>query len=203
MSLRNRYNISNKGHRRRENYFNLSSLMSKVSYSLRKLNNLFPIQSYAFGSGMGRGQGRGRRGGFGSGRGAGWYGQGNVVNQPQLVAPTGEFKVAIATEGSGGLEDVVSSRFGRCPTFTVVTISSNSIKDVKVLQNQAAFEPQGVGIASVQMLANEGVKIIIAGNFGPNASQVAMQLGIQTVVVPSGIKVREALDKYILRTLDF
>ena len=187
MNSRNRYNISNKDHRRQDK-FNLSSLLNKFDF--------FSNRSYAFGSGRGRGQGRGR---FGAGRGAGWYGQSNIPNQQQFITQTGEFKVAVATEGAGGLEDIVSSRFGRCPTFTLVTVNKNNIKDVKVMQNQAAFEPQGVGVASIQMLANESVKIIIAGNFGPNAYQVAMQLGIQTIAVPPGIKVREALEKYVLK----
>jgi len=112
--------------------------------------------------------------------------------------PAGAFKVAVATEGSGGLDDAVSPRFGRCPSFTIVTIESDNIKDVKVIQNQAAFAAHGAGIAAVQALANEGVKVIVAGRFGPWASQASMQFGMQMVMVPPGTPVRDAINGYIL-----
>jgi len=147
----------------------------------------------AFPGGFGRGQGRGR------GR---WnlppYAQGPPIYQQQFPSLLqGNYKVAVATEGPGGLDDIVSARFGRCPTFTVLTIENGNIKDVRVIQNQAAFAPQGAGISSIQLLANEGVRFIIAGNFGPNVSQVAAQLGIQMIPVPPGIRVREAIQNLV------
>ena len=163
---------------------------------MNKTNN------YSFsGPGYGPGYGRRRGGGRGLGPGApGPYGPPPPVPPPQqpFRMPAGTFKVAVATEGPGGLDDVVSPRFGRCPSFTIVTIGGGSIKDVKVIQNQAAFAARGAGIAAVQALANEGVKVIVAGRFGPWASQASMQFGMQMVMVPPGIRVRDAINGYIL-----
>lgn len=93
---------------------------------------------------------------------------------------------------------MVSPVFGRCPTFTVVDVEGGEIKGVQVIPNQAMYAPHGAGIAAVQTLANLGVKIILAGRFGPWASQATMQFGIQTLTVPPGIKVRDAVYRYVL-----
>lgn len=135
--------------------------------------------------------------GWGCGRGMGPHWPPPVPPQPFRM-PAGTFKVAVATEGPGGLDDVVSSRFGRCPSFTIVTIEGGNIKDVKVVQNQAAFAARGAGIAAIQALTSEGVTVIVAGRFGPWASQASTQLGVQIVMVPPGTRVRDAIDKYIL-----
>lgn len=112
--------------------------------------------------------------------------------------PTGRFKVGVANQGSGELDDMVSPMFGRCPGFTIVEIEGKEIKNVKVLPNQYVSSPSGVGIAVVQMLANEGVKYILAGRFGPNVSTVSGQLGIQMVMVPSGVRIRDAINQFII-----
>ena len=117
---------------------------------------------------------------------------------PKPSPPPGRFKVAVASQGQGGLDDVVSPIFGRCPAFTVVEVEGKEIKGVKVLPNQFISAPRGVGIAVVQMLANEGVRYIVAGRFGPWASTASGQFGIQLVMVPPGIRVRDAINQYII-----
>ncbi len=161
-------------------------------------NQISKVYSFS-GPGYGPGYGRGRRGGVGPG-GTGPYGPPPPYPPPQqpFRMPAGAFKVAVATEGPGGLDDIVSPRFGRCPTFTIVTIDGGNIKDVRAVQNPAAFAAHGAGIAAVQTLANQGVKVIVAGRFGPWASQASIQFGMQMVMVPPGIRVRDAINGYIL-----
>jgi predicted Fe-Mo cluster-binding NifX family protein len=112
--------------------------------------------------------------------------------------PTGRFKVGVASQGAGGLDDMVSPMFGRCPSFTLVEVEGKAIKGAKVLPNQYVSAPSGVGIAVVQMLANEGVRYILAGRFGPNVSAVASQFGIQMVMAPPGVKIKDAINQYII-----
>ena len=88
--------------------------------------------------------------------------------------------------------------FGRCPNFTIVEIDGKEIKNVKILPNQFISSPSGVGIAVVQMLAAEGVGHILAGRFGPNVSAVASQFGIQMVMAPPGVKIKDAINQYII-----
>ena len=158
-----------------------------------------------FGPGMGMGRGMGR------GMGAGPYGSVYpsmtpvTPYPPQQVSNTSpkltgrfSFKVGVASQGLGGLDDMVSPIFGRCPNFTIVEIEGEDIKNVKVLPNQFLSSQSGVGIAVVQMLASEGVGYILAGRFGPNASAVAGQFGIQMVMASPGVKIKDAIKQYII-----
>jgi len=106
-------------------------------------------------------------------------------------------KVAVASQGQGGLNDMVSPMFGRCPTFTIVEIENGEIKGVNVVPNQAAYAMQGAGIAAVQALANMGVNAILAGSFGPNAFAVCSQAGIQMIQVQPGTRVEDAVQSFI------
>lgn len=123
-----------------------------------------------------------------------------------IVPPpsTGRLKVAVASQGQGGLDDVVSPMFGRCPTFTIVDIENGGIKGVNVVPNQAASAMRGAGIAAVQTLASLGVNAILAGRFGPNAYAACNQSGIQMVEAQPGTRIRDAVQSFIsgrLRTI--
>ena len=154
-----------------------------------------------FGPGMGRGMGR-RMGPYP-------YGPAYPPMVPPMPyppqqmpkpssPPTGRFKIGVASQGPGGLDDMVSPIFGRCPSFSIVEIEGKDIKNVKVVPNQFVSAPRGVGIAVVQMLANEGVKFILAGRFGPWASSTSNQFGIQMIMVPPGVRIRDAINQYII-----
>ncbi len=105
----------------------------------------------------------------------------------------GRIKVAVACEGRGGLDDLVSMRFGRAPTFTILEVEAGQIKNVSVEYNPYVNQPHGVGIAISQYFASKGVNVAVAGRFGPNAMQVLQSLGIRVVQVPPGIRVRDVL----------
>jgi len=178
-----------------ENRAKLASLedaCKEARESARSPPPVFP--PFAPGMGMGRGMGRGM--------GAYPFVPPTVQYPPQQMSKpsisTGAFKVGVASQGPGGAEDLVSPMFGRCSTFTVLEIDGKKIKNIRILPNQYVSAPSGVGIAVVQMLANEGVRYILAGRFGPNVSAVAGQLGIQMIMVPPGMKVKDAVEQYLL-----
>ncbi len=100
-------------------------------------------------------------------------------------------KIAISTN-SGGLEDTVSPVFARAPTFTIAEVENGKIKDVRVMQNPAAMAGGGAGIQAAQLLVNEGVQAVVAGNFGPNSSGILAQAGISMISSP-GTKVEDAV----------
>ncbi len=105
-------------------------------------------------------------------------------------------KIAVSSQSSGGLEDYVSPVLARCPVFTIVDVEDDEIKSVTTLQNPAMSAPMGAGMQAAQMLANQGVEAVIAGRVGPNAWAALNSLGIKFVQA-SGIKVKEAIEKYI------
>jgi len=104
-------------------------------------------------------------------------------------------KIAFPTEKCEGLEDVVHTRFGRSPCFTIITLDEeNQIKEVKNIRNPGYEAASGAGVKSVQTLVDEGVNIIAAPSLGPNAAVLAQEMGIKHISIPSGIKIREALE---------
>ena len=106
-------------------------------------------------------------------------------------------KILIPTQGKGGLEDVVSPVFARAPTFTLVEVENKEIKSTQVLENPSASAFGGAGIQAAQFAAEKGVNVIITGNIGPNASMVLQQTGIEVVSGYGGVRVKDAIDKYL------
>jgi len=104
-------------------------------------------------------------------------------------------KIVVATT-AGGLDDTVSPVFGRSPTFTIVDVEGKKIKNSSVIQNQYAGAMGGAGIQAAQTVINQGAKAVIAGNYGPNASMVFNQAGVE-MVSAQGISVRDAVSKYL------
>lgn len=85
-------------------------------------------------------------------------------------------KIAVATT-QGGLEDVVSPVFGRCPTFTLVDVENGKVVSHEVVQNPYLSAMGGAGIQAAQLVISKGAQAILAGAFGPNATNVFSQGG--------------------------
>ncbi len=104
-------------------------------------------------------------------------------------------RIGFATEGSGGLDAPVSTRFGRCETFTIVEVGGNGeIRNVKVVRNPGASAASGAGVKAAQKLIDEGVDVAVGGNIGPNSMAVLSEVGIKVVTVSGQNKtVKEAL----------
>ena len=100
-------------------------------------------------------------------------------------------KIAIASSGKS-LSDQVDFRFGRCPYFLIVDTETEKFE---VLDNNATQVFRGAGIAASQIIANKGVKAVIASNFGPNAFNVLSQANINAFRAVK-ISCQEALKKY-------
>jgi predicted Fe-Mo cluster-binding NifX family protein len=106
-------------------------------------------------------------------------------------------KIGVASSGKGGLDDMTSPVFGRCPAFTIVEADGKEIKSSYTVNNSFSGAMGGAGIQSAQILINEGIKVIIAGNYGPNASTVFGQAGVEMVSLQGGIPVKDAVMKYL------
>lgn len=104
-------------------------------------------------------------------------------------------KVAVSTQ-QGGLDDQVSPMFGRCQTYTLVDIADGEIQGAEVIQNQFANAASGAGIQAAGLVANQGSKAVISGNFGPNVVSVLNQSGVK-MIQASGMTVEQAVRKYL------
>jgi predicted Fe-Mo cluster-binding NifX family protein len=106
-----------------------------------------------------------------------------------------KLRIAVATTGKDGLEDIVSNVFGRAKTFTIIDTEDENITDVKILENSAAVYHHGAGPIAVKMLIDEGVKVVLAKELGLGASELLKQHNVKVVPVKPGTKVKVAAKK--------
>jgi predicted Fe-Mo cluster-binding NifX family protein len=99
-------------------------------------------------------------------------------------------KVAVTATGPD-LDSQVDPRFGRCQYLVIVDPESMQFE---ALVNSGAVA-QGAGIATGQLIASNGVKVVLTGDRGPNAHQVLSAANIKVVTGVSG-SVRDAINKY-------
>jgi predicted Fe-Mo cluster-binding NifX family protein len=102
-------------------------------------------------------------------------------------------KIAIAADGEKKT-NFVDSRFGRCPFFQIVDL--NNPDDVKVISNSGENSQRGAGIVAAQLIADNEVEKVIAGNFGPNALQALESSGIQAVAKGERQSVDQIIKEY-------
>ena len=99
-------------------------------------------------------------------------------------------KVAFPTYGDRGLEDEICAHFGRAPTFTIIDLES---KSVKVIPNTS--EHMGGRGLPPEILAAQGVSVLVCSNLGPRAVQMFRSFGIKVYVGAFG-RVRDALEAW-------
>lgn len=100
-------------------------------------------------------------------------------------------KICITAQGKD-VESQVDPRFGRCQNFIVVDTETG---EARAMDNTNKDGMGGVGIQSGQMMAENGVKVVLTGNVGPNAFQTLTAAGIEIITGVSG-KVEDAIEKY-------
>ena len=107
----------------------------------------------------------------------------------------GKFRLAVPTNGSDGLDDVVSNVFGRAKTFTTVDVENEHISDAKVIENLAVSYDHGAGPIVVKMLVDEGVNVVLSNKLGIGASELLKQFNITHFQVTPGKNVKETIKK--------
>ncbi|HEU16146.1 MAG TPA: dinitrogenase iron-molybdenum cofactor [Nitrososphaeria archaeon] len=104
-------------------------------------------------------------------------------------------RIAVGTEGEGGLDDVVSHRFGRAPKITIVDVDDGgNVVNVRVLDNPGASASGGAVVKAIQVLVNEGVDAVVGPAFGPNAQAILEEMKVVNLTIPEGTKVRDAVE---------
>ncbi len=85
-------------------------------------------------------------------------------------------RIAIPSNGQGGLEGSRSDHFGHCDAFTLVDVEDGRITKVTVSPNQG--HPQGGCLVPVQTLATLDVNALIVGGIGMRPLMGFKQVGI-------------------------
>lgn len=100
-------------------------------------------------------------------------------------------KAAISSTGTD-LSAEIDPRFGRCQYFLIVEIDS---MEVKSISNESAMASGGAGIQAAQAVMDEGVKIVITGQVGPNAYQTLSAEGVKIYTGAAG-SVKDVIEQY-------
>ncbi len=85
-------------------------------------------------------------------------------------------RIAIPSNGQGGLNGTRSGHFGHCDVFTLVDVENGEIKEVSILQNQEHV--QGGCMVPVNLLSENRVSALVVGGIGMRPLMGFRQVGI-------------------------
>lgn len=85
-------------------------------------------------------------------------------------------RIAIPSNGDGGLDATRSGHFGHCDTFTFVDVEDGKIVKTETLKNEGHV--QGGCMVPVNLLASHNVKALIVGGIGMRPLMGFRQVGI-------------------------
>lgn len=85
-------------------------------------------------------------------------------------------RIAVPSNGQGGLDGTRAGHFGHCDVFTFVDVEDGEIKKVSVLQNQE--HAQGGCMVPVNLLSENRVNALIVGGIGMRPLMGFRQVGI-------------------------
>ena len=85
-------------------------------------------------------------------------------------------RIAIPSNGSGGLDATRSGHFGHCDIFTLIDVENGEIKKISTVQNQEHV--QGGCMVPVNLLARHNVKALVVGGIGMRPLMGFKQAGI-------------------------
>lgn len=86
-------------------------------------------------------------------------------------------RVAIPSEGNGGLDGKRAGHFGHCDVFTCIDVEDGKIKEISILANQEHV--QGGCMVPVNLLAGAGVNALVVGGIGMRPLMGFKQVGIE------------------------
>lgn len=85
-------------------------------------------------------------------------------------------RIAVPSNGQGGLDGTRAGHFGHCDVFTLIDVENGQIKGVSILQNQEHV--QGGCMVPVNLLSDNKVNALIVGGIGMRPLMGFRQVGI-------------------------
>jgi predicted Fe-Mo cluster-binding NifX family protein/uncharacterized protein (DUF302 family) len=117
----------------------------------------------------------------------------DIINEAAGAPDT--LRIAVPTDGEGGLDAVRSMHFGRASSFTIVDVADGAVVTTSVLINEG-HEHGGCGVI-VQRLAGAGVASVIAGGMGGGPRAAFAAAGIPVYFDADSRTPREAVEAYL------
>lgn len=86
-------------------------------------------------------------------------------------------RIAIPSNGDGGLDGIRSGHFGHCDVFTFIDVENGMINSVSTIRNNGHV--QGGCMVPVNLLAQHKVNALIVGGIGMRPLMGFRQVGIE------------------------
>jgi len=104
-------------------------------------------------------------------------------------------RIAVPSNGAGGLGGTRAGHFGHCDVFTFIDVEDGIIKEVSVLQNEEHV--QGGCMVPVNLLASNNVKALVVGGIGMRPLMGFKQVGIDVYHDPERAEIKPVVEDLI------
>ena len=104
-------------------------------------------------------------------------------------------RIAVPSNGNGGLDATRSGHFGHCDVFTLIDVENGEIKKVSTIQNQEHV--QGGCMVPVNLLASHNVKALVVGGIGMRPLMGFKQAGIEVYHDSQRVEIRPVVEDLI------
>lgn len=104
-------------------------------------------------------------------------------------------RIAVPSEGNGGLDGKRAGHFGHCDVFTLIDVEDGQVKDVSILNNKEHV--QGGCMVPVNLLAENNVQQLIVGGIGMRPLMGFKQVGIDVYHDAERIDIRPVVEDMI------
>ncbi len=108
-------------------------------------------------------------------------------------------RIAVPSQGNGGLDGQRSGHFGHCDVFTLVDVKEGEIQEVTTVPNQE--HAQGGCMVPVNLLAGHKATALIVGGIGMRPLAGFNQVGIDVYYDTNHEEIRPAVEDLISGTL--
>jgi predicted Fe-Mo cluster-binding NifX family protein len=104
-------------------------------------------------------------------------------------------RIAVPSNGNGGLDGTRSGHFGHCDAFTFIDVENGEIKKVSTIQNQEHV--QGGCMVPVNLLASHNVQALVVGGIGMRPLMGFKQAGIEVYHDSQRAEIRPVVEDLI------
>jgi len=108
-------------------------------------------------------------------------------------------RIAIPSEGNGGLDGKRSEHFGHCDVFTIVDVKDGIITDNSIISNKS--HEHGGCMVPVRLLADNKVDSVIVAGIGRRPLIGFNELNIDVYVDKLNIDVKTTMDEFLKNKL--
>ena len=111
-----------------------------------------------------------------------------------------DMRVAIPSDGKGGLKGKRSGHFGHCDVFTIIDVKEGNIANVEIVPNSTHVA--GGCMVPVNLLAGHKVNLIIVSGMGIRPLMGFNQAGIEVYYDASTPEIKGVLEMFIAGKLE-